>query len=289
MQRLQIFERIEPPRAQARLAVNQVAAWYTWSPEFCSVIRDLRPWICQLDEPKLVRIRGLDNYDYTFASPAPVPEAMRPFIRSLCAIKRPRGIMLFTRLLNRRLDSLILRRLFALLRRGIAEHLCDERFSLYAPLSNTGKHAGDFALHADLYLPELLFNVFELVPGDSTGASTFLSTADLNRILRKIPSIPKNIARRIRECLTKPVDKDRFDEFFDLLHGPDQPWSSELSHHLAQREMTIKFAPGQGYLVHDRTWLHGRKTATGGVPVRRVHRLVFNTTSIQRRRRASAT
>jgi hypothetical protein len=44
---------------------------------------------------------------------------------------------------------------------------------------------------------------------------------------------------------------------------------------MEQRQLRIKLYAGQGYLLSDRAWLHGRDAPRGGVPINRLHRLVF--------------
>jgi len=278
-----LFERVDPPRSQARLPINRVAQWYSWSPEFVCAIRELRPFLRSLPEPTLIRVRHLTEYGDTFHVPAETPQILTPFVRSLSRLPRPRGIMLFTGLLDGPMDGFALRRLFALLRHSIAGILGDERFSLYAPLGDVGANAGDFALHCDLYLPELLFNVFEEVAADTSGTSLFLSVAHLLRIMKSLPRVPRRVMESVADAAAKPLKRDSFDKLYGLLHGSRHPWAAELERAMSQRQERIKLNRGQGYLVHDRAWLHGREAASGGVSIRRVHRLVFNTIYLQRR------
>jgi hypothetical protein len=277
---VKIFERAEPPAGQRGLAINQSAIWYTWSTAFRNFTVVFENWLRSLPEPELITIPGLVKYDYTLSLPLPADHPFWDFVRSMCQLERPCGIMLFTDLLDQDIDGFILRRLFAMLRFGIARSLSDERFSLYAPLGTTGAGAGDFDLHADLYLPELLFNVFEEVPGDSSGASIFLHTADLFRLMPQVTALPSEERARITACFQLPPDQDRFKELFRLLHSPSRPWVAELEQEMRKHQLTIKLGPGQGYFIHDRTWLHGRELPNGSVSARRLHRLIFNNAAI---------
>jgi len=74
-------------------------------------------------------------------------------------------------------------------------------------------------------------------------------------------------------------NKDHFQEFFNLLHGVKHSWTNELEEKMKKEQKKIKFRHGQGYLIHDRVWLHGRMTTTGTVKPNRLHRLSFNTTT----------
>jgi hypothetical protein len=189
-----IFARTEPPDAHRGLPINRHARWYTWSSAFRQAVEDAEAWLRRLPEPTLVQVAGLGEYGRTFTLAVEPPPALEAFARSLCLVRRAAGIMLFTGLLDRRLDGHLVRRLFALLRVSVAAVLHDERFSLYAPLGMTGSHVRDFALHADLYMPELLFNVFENVPADASGASTFLPTRTLLRLMDHAPIVDDYLA-----------------------------------------------------------------------------------------------
>lgn len=74
--------------------------------------------------------------------------------------------------------------------------------------------------------------------------------------------------------LDRPLRFDSFDRFFEMVHGPN-PWSTELSNAMCDASFAIPFARGEGYLLHDRQWLHGRKPVSGAVRSFRFHRLVF--------------
>jgi len=278
-----VFTRTASPAALRSLAINRFGRWYTWSVDFLQAVRDCEAWLRRLPEPELIHLPGLGQYDYTFTLATVPPPSLRAFMPTLGAMRRPRGIMLFTGLLDGPLDGFLLRRLFALMRDGVAAVLRDERYSLYAPLGATGRYAGDFTLHADLYLPELLFNVFEEVPADSSGASIFLHILDLYRLIDRIDAVPSQTRRMIATCFRDAAYGDRFGQLFGLLHDHARPGILELEAAMRARQLTVRLGRGQGYLIHDRTWLHGREAPSGAVPTRRLHRLVFNTLAIQRR------
>lgn len=278
----EIFESIAAPAPRQSLAINDYAEWRTWSGSFRECILDLRDWLLALPEPKLTHIHGLEEYDYTFALQTSIPVTLSPFIRSLCAMRRPHKIILLTKLLDEPFDGGILRRLFALMRGSIAEMLGDQRFCLYAPLSTTGRKVGDFALHADLYLPEILFNVFERVPRDCSGGSTFLAVRTLRELLEGMDNVPAKAKAGILECFDLPPTEDRYEKLFHLLHGPAR-WSKRLEKQMREHQLRITLARGEGYLIHDRSWLHGREAPSGGVSSRRLHRLIFNNLATQKR------
>jgi hypothetical protein len=67
---------------------------------------------------------------------------------------------------------------------------------------------------------------------------------------------------------------DRYETCFDLLHG-DHKWVPRLEKFLTEHQLKIPLRSGQGYLLHDRSWLHGRIKPSGGVTANRVRRLIY--------------
>ncbi|MEJ7609069.1 MAG: hypothetical protein WKF37_23045 [Bryobacteraceae bacterium] len=74
--------------------------------------------------------------------------------------------------------------------------------------------------------------------------------------------------------LTNRAGHDRYDELFDILHGV-HPWSFKLRRALLASQIRIKLYRGEGYLLDDRKWLHGRDPQSTGVDTSRMHRLAF--------------
>lgn len=133
-----------------------------------------------------------------------------------------------------------------------------------------------FALHADLYPPMFLLNIFDDVPSDSSGASLFLPAERFFESIHSLQCIPGDIKAAMVDCLDRPVPEDRYQEFYDLLHG-DHQWTGELQKELQGHARAIKLFRGEGYILNDRRWLHGRTAPSGGVPQNRLYRLVFDT------------
>src|SRR5205814_1112623 len=106
-------------------------------------------------------------------------------------------------------------------------------------------------------------------------ASLFVPASVLLQQIGAVSTIPPRVASRIRACLEKPIRRDAYTWFFDHLHGDRYPWTHDLGARLAAHQQRIVFRRGEGYLIHDRAWLHGREPALGGVSAKRVHRLVF--------------
>ena len=165
---------------------------------------------------------------------------------------------------------------FAGLRAVLVELSGDPGDALYSPLGVTGPRAGSFRLHADLYGPEVLLNVFDKVPGDGSGESVFLSVPEFASILSETPTMTADARRDILLHFAEETGTDRYNRFFDLVYGRDRPWGADLERRMRERQLPIRLDSGQGYLIHDRRWLHGREAPTGGVAAHRLHRLVFH-------------
>jgi hypothetical protein len=274
-----IFREINPPSAQASMPISRLATWYTWSEPFEDFLRQATVALHQLTAPRLSRVSGHALYGRTFSwSPQRLDNRLRhrfiAFAERLEAIRPGRKIMLFDGLLGGHLDSKALHALFALLRGALVALAGDPRSAMYTPLGEIGKNAGEFPLHADLYIPPLLFNVFDNVAAEGGGASTFLPVTTLRKLIPAVESLPDAQGRVILALFEHETQKDQFEILYDLLHGP-HPWVGELEQAMEQRQLSIQFATGQGYLLHDRKWLHGRAPLDSAVPIDRVRRLVF--------------
>jgi hypothetical protein len=83
-------------------------------------------------------------------------------------------IWLLSGLLDNEIDRSTLRVFFAVCRSELNELFGTESAAIYAPLGADGEsEQGDFPLHADLYPPSLLLNIFDSVPTDTSGGSIF--------------------------------------------------------------------------------------------------------------------
>jgi hypothetical protein len=225
---------------------------------------------------------GGEEYDNTF-SLALTSVADMGLARDLLAIakglyrlKLGERIMLLDGMLSGGLDGQDLHYLFSYLRAALVSISGDPLSALHQPLHREYKRPKAFPLHADLYVPRILFNVFDDVPRDDSGATTFLSAAVFLRMLPGVKAIDGAARKRIRAILTGTHREDRYEEFYRLLHDKENAWDQELGEKMAARQLTVKLYSGQGYLIDDRAWLHGREAPSGGVSRRRLHRLIFN-------------
>jgi hypothetical protein len=176
-------------------------------------------------------------------------------------------------MLNPPLESVRLWKLFTLLRSGLVKLTGDSKSALNAPVF-AARFDDGFPLHADLFQTDRLWLVFDNVADTKGGASLFLPMGTLLNIVFSLECIPKKIAQQIR-FLALGVNKDSFDDFFILLYSKDNPWQSPLAREIDRAKKRIRFRRGEGYLIHDRHWLHGREPILASVPRSRFRRLVF--------------
>jgi hypothetical protein len=277
-----IFQEINPPRKQSRLVINRCASWYTWSVEFRSVYERLSAQLHSLKKPRSMRVLGGKEYDNTFSvdiasiSDKVLARDLSRFARSLYELKVSDRMMLFDDMLCEEPGGGGIHFIFAYFREAIVRLTGDPMAALSQPLHREFKWPKAFPLHSDLYIPRLLFNLFEDVPDDSSGASLFLPVSVFLEILGGLKSIDEASRRQIAGIITGDHSKDCYEEFYHLLHGDDNEWKTEMERQMSLRQMRIKLYAGQGYLINDRLWLHGREGPSTGVTKKRFHRLIFN-------------
>jgi len=285
---MRIFQEVDPPRRQAQLKINKLAHWYTWSDEFLNFFYALSGKIDAIDAPLHIRVLGGKEYDDTYTvdltsiqKDKSLAGQLTLYARDLFELEVSNQLMLLTDLLGHPSRGLSLHLLFACLRAAIISITGDPLSALSQPLGRGQRTGTEFPLHADLYVPQILFNVFEDVPDDRSGASIFLPVSLLKDLLLRIKSIPQKDRAKIIHYVTEIHDEDFYEETYDLLHG-DHEWSEELARLMQAQRSRIKLYSGQGYVVNDRRWLHGREAPSGRITKRRFHRLVFNNREAQR-------
>jgi hypothetical protein len=235
--------------------------------------------IDSLRQPQFVAVRGCEPYELTYSySLSRVPTRLAGLaIEGAEALLRHspgRRLRFFTGLLDPPISSRILHKLFALLRAGVVVLQGDRRSALHSAANPARSDLG-FALHADLFLTERVWLVFDDVPRGGSGKSLFLPRLSLVRTMRTIPSISDDVCRRICGLLDGGYDRDAFDESFDLLWSPRHAWTEQLRAALEAQTWAIKLRRGEGYLLSDRCWLHGRTAVRGRLSSGRFRRLVY--------------
>lgn len=285
---MKLFQATKPPLDREYNLINNYAEWNTWSSEALLFLKKWNIAIKDLEEPNLISVLEGKPYDYTYSlNPYglvanEIYNEFKLFSETFYNLKISQNILLFSNLLSPEFNSTGLHFLFACMRNYLVEMTGDILFALYTPLGTTTNGAvyismADFGLHADLYPPKNLFNVFEEVDNDSSGASIFLQTSVLSEILDDINTISSENKSKILDPLFKEDKEDHYTEFFNLLHGHEHRWVDELERIFKARQIRIKMKKGEGYLINDRMWLHGRESTTLPVTEKRLHRFIFNT------------
>lgn len=275
---MKIFQPIAPPHKQAKHPINRHASWYTWSANFLDVCQGLENEAHRLGQPKFIHLRGGKPYDYTFslgkssALDERLVRDLNPFAEDLYNLPDSNSIILFDAMLGEHLSARGLHLLFAFFRDALASLSGNPMCALYAPLRGT---QNKFPVHSDLYVPQILFNVFDDVPNDSSGATLFLSGEEFKQLLPTVKSLPQSVREKIVQILNGNSTEDHYDEFYRLLYL--NVWTKELMEKMKPKLLRVKLYSGQGYLIDDRAWLHGRERVKGGVSQKRLHRLIFNT------------
>jgi hypothetical protein len=288
-----IVEPIDPPARQRRFAISKRATWLTWSKEFRRFLAEWSRYARHAPTPRtkvIGRVRlYAETYWHRLDERSELGSMLHAYTRALMRHVDRGTLCFFDGLLAEGMTRKSIHLLLAAMREVVVTVLGDRRAALYNPLGSLGKSAGDFPLHADLYAPRFLFNIFDDVPDDGSGASIFLSAGELRAALRTV-SMPNTVRMSILACQRRVSTTDRYDEFYDLLHASRHPWSRSLRTALRRAQHVMPFTRGQGYLIDDRRWLHGRETPSGGVTQNRIHRLIFDSreTALARQRAVNA-
>jgi len=278
---MKLFSRTQPPENLAITTLPGPVSLLSWSDETRELLERWTSESASLPDPTLDYF-GEGEYAYTLTyDAAGIDPTLRcgllAMAEALYHLAPGSGLTLFDKLTDERITGAALRRLFAFLRALMVELTGDPLVAIYAPLGAAGRaEQGSFPLHADLYPPVFLLNVFDRVAKDGSGASVFLSMETALQIFDSTATFPPDVRDRFRHCVITPANADRYEEFYDLLHGP-HPWTAEVERAMKAQRLKVRFSSGQGYLVHDRLWLHGRESPRGGVPKDRLHRFIFDT------------
>jgi hypothetical protein len=275
----QIFENAATPGRHRRNELARSVNWLTWSKAFRSLIGELLNMGAFGHRTILKNVRGCTPYSTTYHPskeniPTHYQTAFLRFASNLHGWPVRSGLWLFRGMLDPPLEAGNIRALFALLRASLVTRARDSRAALYAPVSPERKDHG-FKLHADLFLTTRLWLIFDDVPEDGTGASLFLSRGDLLSTLRTQKEIPTETVRKVFTLMTRPIARDSFDRLYGILHSERRRWSDSLYLALRDKTRAIPLYRGEGYLLDDRHWLHGRTPASQAVTAGRFHRLTF--------------
>lgn len=278
----QLFVQVQIPRHHRRNIVASRAHWYSWSPASVRLIEKNLVCIDALPAPSSISVRGCDPYGSTYSYRlSALPDTIVRFAvevsEALLRVHTGRRMRFLSGMLDHPpLSSAVLHKCFALIRAGVARLNCNPRTALHAPVK-TERSDGGFPLHSDLFLTERLWLIFDDVPRDRSGRALFLTRHLFDTVIRMNNLIPSITRRRLRTILSRGTGRDSFDEFYDLIYSHDKPWTTSLARAMNRSCWSIKLHRGEGYLMNDRQWLHGRTAVRGRVSATRFHRLVYGT------------
>jgi hypothetical protein len=261
------------------------AEWVTWKDEARGL---LEAW-GELSGRKASRLRthavpGIRDEPLTYSLPEQaVPRELKHDVKRLATelsrLSTPIGVLFLRDLFRNELEGRGLRLLLAAVRHRLANETWIRASPMFPP---TSRSALRFPLHADLWGPGLLLNVYERPARDGSGESLILSIAHLKQALSEA-NVPSPVRAEIASCLSGARHEFRFERLRELLHAQQNPWHERLDRELQRRTWSFWFDRGEGYLLHDRRWLHGRERIRVRSSDRRFFRLVFDNRELARR------
>lgn len=147
-----------------------------------------------------------------------------------------------------------MKHLFALLRAGLVD-LTGQRLAAHVIETNSAGFVERFPPHSDMWITSLLFNVFNVqTPGQ--GVSTMVQTEKAWDVIAN-SGIPDHGLAQMKRVLEDSGACDFYMQFNGWMYN-EHAWSDKLGDELLAISQTWEMKPGQGYLVNDRKWLHGR-------------------------------
>lgn len=278
------FVQTSPPSRLKEHPINAFADWYKWSDEFKETLLELRDLAAASPPPQLINLHNGKPYDYSYTvaarvSDSEVHEKILQSVKCLYELKPSRRLMLLTELIDQQISSETMHYLFAYFQYcfGLISGTPDT--AMYAPLGDLSDTGFPFPLHADLYVQRFLMVVFDIIPTDGSGQSLLIPTSQFLQIVNQLSTMPDEAKSHVEKLLTDHPEADRFDDFFHFVYKKEAPWTTELSLAVEAHQLKIKFERGEGFLLDDREWLHGRTAPSCAVRVNRLHRLIFNVRS----------
>ena len=280
------FTPVPIPSRHCQHDVAQKVRWYSWSCASVRLIEKNLNRILALPRPGCISVRGCDpyssSYSYRFSAlPVPLADFSLEMADALLRTRAGRDMKFFAGMLDPPVSSLVLHKCFALIRAGVARIYGDGRAALHAPVQTRRVDDG-FPLHSDLFLTDRLLLIFDDVSKGNSGKALFLSRESFDAAVKCNPQMPFVTRKKLRGLWRGPVRKDSFDESFNTIYSSDDPWAASLVHTMNKNCWQIKLHRGEGYLLNDRQWLHGRTPVNGRVSEARFRRLVYGPIAARR-------
>jgi hypothetical protein len=277
--RLGPFCRTDPP--EDRIGIGcwpRDSHWATWNADTRKMLGEWGELSRGMaSSVRVHRVRAVRDEPVTYslaerAVPARLRASLHWFCGQLSGLPTPKGVILLRDLFGNEAQGRGLRLLLAAARQLLARGKQGLSAPMFPP---TSRSSLAFDLHADLWTPEILLNVYERPASDGSGESILLSVAQLKLAMNR-SGMPAAVKREVTSCLARSSGEFGFERLRQLLHSTENPWHPKLEEELQQRRWAFWFNRGEGYLLHDRRWLHGRKSIRVRSSNRRFFRLVFN-------------
>ncbi len=276
-----LFQETAPRPELQKISSSRNLVWLTWSDTFRKSHADFDKQLSKISEVEFIYLSKYKDYNYSFSVALSKLDKsflhdFRNYAYSLFHFDPADSIVFFTNLIDRKINAKLFHFLFALFRSTLTEITNDKMGALYSPLTS-GKQESEFPLHCDLYIPKILFNVYEHVPLDASGSSAFLELSELfDVVIPKLKKVPAGTVQRMKRLIYDDIRKDNYDELFELLYDEKYDWSEKIHQVMDKHKFSIKLHKGEGYMLNDRIWMHGRNKTSGGISPKRLHRLIFN-------------
>lgn len=266
--------RTDPPLGKSRHEGLPDYCWMTWHPRYIEFAGNLLASGFMPRQVTLKNIRGCEPYEGTYdISLAKIPTVdmceLSDWGRKLAGIEPSSKMHLLRKMIVGAMSRLEMRRLFALSRQAVVAATGSQKGCLYSPVTPENSDHG-FPLHSDRFITSRLLLVFDDVERDKSGASTFLARSELLKTLKKGETKAKARRMQVEHLLSAPPRRDSFDRLYSALYPEKDMGANTLGD-----PARISFRRGEGYLLDDRHWLHGRDACSGRVGSFRFHRLTF--------------
>ena len=273
-----IFKEDSTPKDHTLVTENKNFTWLTWSDDFRKEHKTFQKQLALIKSIDIIKLNQYKSESYSLALERLDKGFLKDFryyAESLMHFDPDVRIIFFSNLIDKKINGKIFHFLFAAFRSIITDTLKNKMGALYIPLI-AGKNISELPLHCDLFLPKILFNVFERVAKDNSGHSTFLKLNHLfDNILPEIKFMPLKVKHKIKQIFNSVTKKDKYWDVMNLLYNEKHLWAEETAYRLNNDKFRIKFSKGEGYMINDKIWMHGRDHTNGGVSIKRLHRLAF--------------
>lgn len=261
------------PAVRGAMHPNEV---YTWGNEVRDILLELSASGCEA--PMELTDEGA-TYGWTYSvrglPPLVVQSRAESLAQSLLRFARHREVVFFKGMLDGGVTVTGLRLFFAFLRDAFVRRLTNPLAALVSPLHPAKAAHSEFPLHADAFGATRLLNIFVDVPSQGSRI-TILPVGTFASCMAE-SGIPPTLRQRALSLVARTAcTEDGFDELMSLLYAGDRPWSADFSALARDAAFSFAMRSGEGYLLDDTSYLHGRSMVEGGVSSDRLVRFLFS-------------